>query len=56
MKDRRPVDELSIAELGAHFVEKITLALDRAAAFVDVKLPDAPHNFLDRLGGTTEIE
>ena len=46
---------LSVAELGVFFGEGIDVANNNEVAFVDKELPTAPQDFLNRLGGTTEI-
>lgn len=46
---------LSVAELGVFFGERIDVANNNEVAFVDKELPTAPQDFLNRLGGTTEI-
>jgi len=46
---------LSVAELGVFFGEGIDVAKNNEVAFVDKELPGAPQDFLNRLGGTTEI-
>jgi tRNA G10 N-methylase Trm11 len=46
--------ELSIAELGASLRE-ISVTPQKAAVFFSGELPEAPQDFLNRLGGTVEI-
>ncbi len=50
--------ELSLAELGTFFGEKMEVMKNKTAAIVDAPLPAGfatPQAFLNRLGGTTEI-
>lgn len=47
--------ELSLAELGSFFGNRVESAKNKSAAFFSGPLPAPPQDFLNRLGGTTEI-
>ena len=47
--------QLSVAELGAFFGDKVKIQKNREHAIVDAPLPMPPQAFLNRLGGTLEI-